>query len=420
MLNDNPPKRLGTVFDLEWDLRLSIDKPCVQGSWCLLINGEPCDECCEEGCKEDYDAAAAGGGVGNWNEGGSCYSGGTSMLGEIFAMEWSYPTGQGSKCSSCGKDRAQGDASCCGSQFPCVDAQGNPKSWEWKQNPNASCPCGKAYGCYCDGTVQKKYKCDTSGDAPTCVEDLNGTYSDLPACEAAIQSGDCGVKYACGIGSLGNAMCYKDPQGQFNSKKECEDYPCETRYKCVGSTSGSTSPFQCEPAVDGMYESKEECCQGCCGACDDSPGKCHWFEASFGGFGFNYYNCAYMTRNQCLSHYSLSGSTPAQFTCCTSGDCSCDGSGDCPPCPDGQRQVVKTGTFSGEKECDCEQECPACPFGQWQPFVEDCKCVPCSPCPAGSYLDRFNSCQCKACEDKYGPCNKAGGWTVDSSNECNC
>lgn len=407
---------VATVFDFENDdiIFLIEEKPCVQGSWCLLINGVACNECCVTGCKEDYDAG--GSSVGNWVEGGSCDGspGGTSMLNDIFAMTWSYPTGKGSTCSACGSSRAQGSASCCVNEFPCVDAQGNPREYQWKES-TASCSCGKAYGCYCDGTVRKTYACDTSGDQPTCVEQIGGSYSDLPSCEAAIAAGDCSVMYSCGISNLGNAICYKDPQGQFKSKKECEDYPCATRYKCGDG---------CEPDVGGMYATKSDCCAGCCGGCSDSPGRCTWFEASgdFFGIGFNYMNCAFMTRDQCLSHYSLSGTT-AQFTCCTSGDCSCDGSQDCPPCPPGKRVVVKTGTFSGNKTCDCETECPACPFGQWQPFVGDCKCVDCSPCPAGSYRvgpgGSGKSCDCEACEAKYGQCD-VGDYVVNSNNQCQC
>ena len=268
------------------------------------------------------------------------------------------------------------------------------------------------------GEIRKRYTCDTSSGEAKCTEDTNGEYSDITACDAAIASGACGVKYACGLNSSEEAECYPNPLGQFSGKKACEDYGCTTKWEC------NSNGWSCEKSVSGQYDTEAECCEDCCGACPNSPGRCYWYEApgDFFGLGFNYYNCAFMTRDACLSHYSLVSAGPASFSCCTTGDCSCDGSNDCPPCPDGQRQVVKTGTWSGNKECACEPMCDPCPFGQWQPFVGDCKCVDCSPCPTGSYLEgpggSPKSCNCLACEDRFGQCD-VGDYVV-SNNQCQC
>jgi hypothetical protein len=222
-----------------------------------------------------------------------------------------------------------------------------------------------------------------------------------------------------------------------------------SRYSCKQYGVGDMTRFKCEIDPAGTYGSEEECCNFCCGACDQSLGTCRWWEDKNPEGNWNtgsYYNCAVMSRKECLSHQSERainmlgnflgvdslGSYPgASFSCCgqTSNTEMCSCVGECPSwfsCPTGEREYIRTEL--GVQDCGCEKICDPCEFGKYAKYYNfesrNCKCYDCDPCPKGWYRQGpegslVASCRCLSCEDRYGPCG-VGTYEVNKQNNCEC
>lgn len=398
---------------------ICADGRCESGLWCPAIGGiaTPSGQC-TIGCKHQYNQLEPNGFAINWST-GDCSQTSESFMGEVIQQAGQWGKRYGGQCDGCiNNPQSQTAASCCESkgsdavQQPCLDAEGNEISYEWKQNTGENCPCGIAlYQCWCPGTIVPRYECDISGDEAKCVEKINGFYSDLELCTDAIADGTCSVKYSCKMVD-GTATCVEDPDGNFNGKAACENAGCETRYDCLnpGEQVNSNSPWKCEkvarvPGQSGYastYETETECCDNCCGACPSAQGICRWFSS---GILFNVPNCAIMTRDRCLSMYSAVhgewNDGHSTWSCCGGSSqitCECDGYQDCPAsCPAGQTPVI-SGT-TGNTTCSCQKLCDPCPY--WQYHNDDppnCACVSCPGCPPGTSKVPYGVSGAQACE----------------------
>lgn len=433
------------------DIFFLLDK-CESGSWCL--NGCDDPECCTDGCKSNFEKLPAKDAY-TWND-YSCDAAPSMLTVPQYDGVWPIvaassgvfappqtpdSSDRGSTCNSCGSDRRSGTGQeCCSKQHACYGQDGARISYEWKEAPGSgNCRCRSAgWQCWCDGEIKKAYKCDTSSVDAKCTEAYDGEYPNIEACQAAIASGECGIKYSCKLETWDNVVCYEDPEGNYNGKTACEESIfCKIKYKCSMEVGSGTNESSCNQTLNSGYATEAECCDNCCGACADSIGRCEWYgsaDGAYGAFSTPTKFCAMMTRDQCVSQYSSQNSTffygeSATFQCCTgSSDCNCDGYEKCPSCPEGKRQVVPRGDswMGGAGDCSCVDDCPACPFGQQRGTRDDTPCAPCVPCgcAAGEYLANTSGplargCDCTPCDAKHGGCTR-GDFVVNSDNQCQC
>lgn len=115
---------------------------------------------------------------------------------------------------------------------------------------------------------QKKYKCSGAPDYQ-CIEDPNGPYDSLSACQAACTPAPT-KKYSCT--GAPNYACIEDPNGTYDSLEACQA-ACKApakRYSCSGDPS-----YVCLEDPNGKYDSLETCLAACRPAPAEKKFKIH-------------------------------------------------------------------------------------------------------------------------------------------------
>ncbi len=100
----------------------------------------------------------------------------------------------------------------------------------------------------------KRYRCSGNPDYQ-CIEDPNGGYATLEACQEACQAPPPTKRYRCS-GSP-DYQCIEDPNGGYATLEACQE-ACQARYKCSGSPD-----YKCIEDPNGGYATLEACQEAC-------------------------------------------------------------------------------------------------------------------------------------------------------------